>query len=57
MKPKLQSREQAVRKNILTFAALTPSQKIRALEKQRKIIAYLKSLNEVLSDHEIAKRR
>jgi hypothetical protein len=45
----LPTRKQSVRQNIDAFASLSPSQKIRVLEKQRKILAYLKSLKEVKS--------
>ena len=42
----LPTRKQSVRKIIEAFSALSPSGKIRALEKQRKTIAYLKTLKE-----------
>lgn len=45
----LPTRKHSVRKNIEGFAALSPSQKIRALEKHRKALAYLKTLKEVKS--------
>jgi len=43
---KLPTREQSVKKNIEAFSKLSPSQKITFLEKQRKILTYLKTLGE-----------
>jgi len=48
-KSTLPTRKQSVRNNIEEFAALSPSQKIHALEKHRKALAYLKTLREVKS--------
>lgn len=50
----LPSRTQSVEKNIESFSKLSASQKIRALEKQRKILVYLKTLQEVKAGHEIS---
>jgi hypothetical protein len=47
---KLPTRREAVRKNIAEFSKLSPSQKISVLEKQRKTIAYLKTLRETKTE-------
>jgi hypothetical protein len=57
MKKGLPTRKQSIQKNIREFSALSPSQKIRALEKQRKALAYLKTLTEVQPGHEVTRRR
>jgi hypothetical protein len=42
----LPTRKHSVKENIALFSKLTPSQKIRLLEKNRKALAYLRSLGE-----------
>jgi len=51
----LPSRDESVQKNIEAFSKLSASQKILALEKQRKIVVYLRTLKEAGASHEIAK--
>jgi len=54
-KKALPSREESVQKNIEAFRKLSASQKIRALEKQRKIVVYLRTLKDAGTAHEISK--
>lgn len=51
---KLPSRAQAVLDNIESFSRLSASQKIQALERQRRILVYLRTLQEVKNKDEVS---